>query len=173
MQIFGVDLASGKDRLALSILDKDGKLQMVVDRDELNRKDAARKADREFIARAILAIVERHGAAVEKHDEPATVGYCGAGIALRFRLNGVGAMIDLDNLHGGGWSLISWHNAGDGPVRDFSARFCRVVCDLPPRKRLHHKATSQPADWYSLAMMLDAGLCLAARGEAFEAAFDL
>ena len=49
---------------------------------------------------------------------------------------------------------------------DFTPRFCRGVLDLGS-KYTFHKATSLPGDWYSLAMALDGGLMLAARGEAF------
>ena len=52
------------------------------------------------------------------------------------------------------------------PARNFTSRFCVNVGDLG-RSRPHHKATSHPQDWYSLAMLLDAGLCLAASREAF------
>lgn len=170
MQIIGCDLASGKDRLAITIIGADGKPSMVIDRDTFNALNASRKADREDIAWRICAIVERHGATVERRDDPPTRGYSGASICLRFTLNGLGAMIDIDNLHGGAWSLVSWYPA-TFPTRNLSARFMRHVA-LTPFARPHHKATSHPRDWYSLAMFLDAGLCLAARGEAFEP-FDL
>lgn len=138
-----------------------------IDRDRLNGCNAGRKADRERIADVLCAIAERRGAKVDRHDSPPTAGYCGAGIDLRFSLNGVGAMVDIDNLHGGEWSLVHWHNT-EYPPRDFASRFCRHVGDTW-RGRPHHKATSHPANWYSLAMMLDAGLLLAARGDAFNA----
>lgn len=169
--IVGVDLASKPDKVSLAVVGPKG-VQMVVDRDTLNAKCASRKADREFIARALIGLMGRHGAQVERRDDGPNPGYHGASIALRFSLNGVGAMLDIDNLHGGDWALISWHNT-EYPARNFTSRFCvnvgdlayRVIPDRPPRP--HHKATSHPRDWYSLAMMLDAGLCLAAGGEAF------
>lgn len=63
-------------------------------------------------------------------------------------------------------ALISWYNTRRY-ARNFTTRFSDAVSGSN-RNRPHHKETSQPSDWYSLAMMLDAGLCLAARGEAFE-----
>jgi len=79
-----------------------------IDRDEFNAFNASRKADREKIAFALAAIARVHGASIERRDEPANNGYSGAGIVLNFALNGVGAMVDIDNLHGGTWALISW-----------------------------------------------------------------
>ena len=136
---------------------------MMVDRDTLNNCRASRKKDREYIARAVLAIVERHGSQVEQIDDRGE-------ITLRLSLEGVGALIHIDAVHGGAWSLIHWHNAGF-PCRNFSKRFNAIVGGLL-KSRPHHKATSSPNDWYSLAMLLDGGLCLAARNEAFEP-FDL
>lgn len=136
------------------------------DQNHLNGKNASRKGDREFIARALIELARTRGAQVERRDESPTIGYCGAGIALRFSLGGVGAMADIDNLHGGHTSLVSWYNT-EHPARNFTTRFSACVGD-PAQRRPHHKATSCPGDWYSLAMMLDAGLCLAARGDAFE-----
>ena len=162
--IVGVDLASKPDNVSLAIMGTKG-VQMVVDRNGLNAKCASRKADREFIARALIGLIERHGAQVERRDDGPNPGYHGASIALRFSLNGVGAMLDIDNLHGGDWSLIHWHNT-EYPSHNFTSRFCVNVGDLG-RSRPHHKATSHPKDWYSLAMMLDAGLCLAAQNQAF------
>lgn len=159
--VAGVDLASKPDRVSLAVVGPKG-VQMVVDRDTLNAKCASRKADREFIARALIGLMERHGAQLERRDDGPNPGYHGASIVLRFTL---GAMLDIDNLHGGDWALIHWHNT-EYPARNFTSTFCVAVGDLG-RSRPHHKATSHPRDWYSLAMMLDAGLCLAACGEAF------
>lgn len=161
----GVDLASKPDKVSLAIMGPKG-VQMVVDRDDLNARCASRKADREFIARVLIGLMERHGAQVERQDDGPNPGYHGASIALHFSLNGVGAMLDIDNLHGGDWSLIHWHNT-EYPSRNFTSRFCVNVGDLG-QSRPHHKATSHPQDWYSLAMFLDAGLCLAAQNQAFD-----
>lgn len=132
----------------------------------LNSKNAARKADREIIANALCAIAEEQGASIVRRESNGCLGFCGKGIDLRFSLNGVGAMVDIDNLHGGGFAIISWFN--DGPIRgrNFSARFNMCVGELAG-PRPHHKASSVPADWYSAAMFLSGGLMLAARGEAF------
>lgn len=127
--------------------------------------DAGRKADREKIARILIDLAKRHGAQVERRDESPNLGYHGAGIHLVFAVGGVGASLSVDNLHGGGTSLISWFNT-DYPPRDFSALF-GICVGSPPGNR-HHKATSLPRDWYSLAMFLEGGLLLAARGDAFE-----
>jgi hypothetical protein len=163
MTICGIDRASGSVAHALAILDEAGAVQMVIDRDAFNALNASRKGDREGIAWRLLAIVERHGAQIERHESRGE-------ITLRLSLGGVGALIHIDAVHGGNRALIAWHNI-QHPARNFTARFCRMVGDLP-KPRLHHKATSCPSNWYSLAMLLDAGLCLAARGEAFQA-FDL
>lgn len=162
MTISGIDLASGKDRLVLSIMRGD-KLLMVIDRNDLNAKRASRKSDREFIARALCAIVERHGATVTCTEQRWRE------VALDFDLNGVGALVHIDDCFGGYRSLVHWYCRGGSK---FSKRFCRMIGDLR-HGRPHHKATSCPSDWYSLAMFLDAGLCLAARGEAFEPQIDL
>jgi len=142
----------------------------MIDRETLNAKNASRKADRDFIVATLLALVGRHGAEVERQDTPRNPGYSGAGIDLRFELNGVGASLSIDNLHGGSHAIISWFNT-QYPARNFTTRFCVCVGEHG-RFRPHHKATSCPADWFSLAMFLDAGLMLAARGGALEP-FDL
>jgi len=162
----GYDLAKGKDRTALTIVSASGAVQRVIDRDDLNAKKASRKADREFIASALIDIVSRHGAEVMRRDEPSQIGI-GASIYLKFSLFGVGASLHVDKLHGGDHALIAWHNTSY-PACNFTARFCDIVGETGIGSRRFHKATSCPSDWYSLAMMLDGGLCLAARLEAFE-----
>lgn len=142
----------------------------MIDRETLNAKNASRKADREYIAGVLSNIAEKHGAEITRRDEPANPGYSGKGIHMQFKLAGVGAMLDIDNLHGGEFALIHWFNTMY-PSRNFTTRFCVCVGDVP-QGRSHHKATSSPANWYSLAMFLDAGLLLAFRGEAF-APYDL
>lgn len=109
----------------------------------------------------------KHGAQVERRDEPRNPGYHGVGIHLSFTLNGVGAMLDIDNLLGVSTSLIHWYGTERG-ARNYSSRF-NICVGASSSGRPHHKATSFPGDWYSLAMNLDAGLLLAARGEAFQA----
>jgi hypothetical protein len=138
-----------------------------IDPDRLNALDASRKADREELARVLITIGQKHGATYERHEEPRNPGYHGASIHLRFELNGVGCTLNIDNLFGGAETLVHWFNTERGPARKFTFRFnqnvgARNTCIL------HHKATSNPRGWYALAMFLDAGLCLAARGEAFE-----
>jgi len=133
--------------------------------DKLNRQRASRKADRENIAAVLVEIAATYGAAVERRDDGPNPGYRGASIALSFSLNGVGANVDIDNLHGGKTVLIHWYNT-EFPARNFTQRFERCVLSRLSY-RPHHKATSHPADWYSLSMALDAGLMLAMRGEAF------
>jgi hypothetical protein len=161
-RMMGVDFASKPDMVAVAVGGT------IMDRATINAKSASRKADREFIVNTLLGLMERHGAEVERRDDGPNPGYHGHSIALRFTLNGVGAMLDIDDLHGGEWSLIHWHNT-EYPARNFTSRFCVCVGGVTSY-RPHHKATSQPGTWYSLAMFLDAGLCLAARGEAFDEA---
>lgn len=157
----GLDLGDAKDREALSIVDAAGALIMLIDRDDFNAKRASRKADREYIAAALIAIVSRHGAKVTKWDKSHR-----REISLTFDLKGVGALIHIDDLFdGGSRSPIHWHNT-EHPARNFTTRFCVAVGE-GPCGRPHHKATSIPGDWYSLAMTLDAGLCLAFADEAF------
>lgn len=136
----------------------------------LNTLNAARKAEREVLADTLTMIATKHGASVERKHSSATRGYCGQSIDLRIACKGVGAMIDINDLHGGEWVLIHWFNA-DYEGHEFTSRFGTVV-GSGGNGRPHHKATSHPRDWYSLAMMLDGGLQLAARGEAFEAKSD-
>lgn len=158
--ILGVDLASKPDDVSLVVMGPKG-VETVINQRQLNAKCASRKADREFIARALIDLMERHGAQFERRP-----GFSGHNIVLRFSLNGVGAMVDIDNLHGGYWTSIHWYNT-QYPTRDFTTKFC-VNVGVLTRSQAHHKATSCPKDWYSLAMCLDAGLCMAARGDAFE-----
>lgn len=129
--------------------------------------NAARKKDREQIARNFIAIAERCGAKVERRDAGPNPGYRGASVGLRFTLNEVGASVSVDNLHGGGEALIHWHNdySERGPARDFSPAFNCVVGDLT-QPRPHHKATSG-GSWARLEMMLLGGLSHAAAGTAF------
>lgn len=141
---------------------------MYLGREAFNALKASQKRGRECIANALEEISMRHGAKVERRETGRNPGYSGAGIDLRIDCKGVGAMIDIDDLHGGDWVLIHWYNTVH-PSRNFTARF-RVAVGDHGQTRPHHKSTSHPRDWYSLAMMLDAGLLLAFRGEAFDEA---
>lgn len=154
----GVDLASGKDETALAIIAADGVAREIVHLDKLRTCSGSRKVDRQYIARALILLATAHGAQVERTDERSS-------ITLRIGVAGVGALIDVDAALGGDSSIISWHNI-EHPARNFTPRFCKLVGG-GMFARPHHKATSLPGDWYSLAMALDAGLLLAARQEAF------
>lgn len=138
---------------------------------DLDTLRASRKADRETIAAALIAIAEKHGATVTRRDDPPHKGWSGAGIALSFKLNGVGAMIDVDDLHerhGSAGGLLSWYNDAHqigSAVQKFSGRFNCAVGDMG-QYRPHHKATTI-GTWGMCAERLDAGLALAAAGEAF------
>ncbi len=156
--LYGVNLAKGEDQAALLLIASDGSCRDIVNLTELRTLTAHRKEDREKIARALVLLAQGHGAQFERTDDRSC-------ITLTIGLAGVGAMIDIDAIQGGTASLISWHNI-EHPARCFTPRFCKLVGD-PIQARPHHKASSIPADWYSLAMMLDAGLLLAARREAF------
>lgn len=136
---------------------------------DLNQYNARRKADREAIAAELTAIGERHGAVVTRRDMPRHVGWCGAGIDLGFSLNGVGAGISIDDLHGGDHSLISWHYRGleiGDAVPVLTPAFNSAVGNYASRP--HHKATTS-GTWQRLAEALDAGLALAAAGQALMA----
>jgi hypothetical protein len=139
-----------------------------------NPSDAARashKKDREAIAACFVAIAEKHGAAIERRDEPRTLGHCGAGIQLSFTLNGTGAMVSVNDLHGGDSALISWYpdyvRGYCGPVRNYTSAFNVAVGDLL-KTWPHHKATSS-GTWDQLARYLDAGLAMAAAGNSWAA----
>lgn len=155
----GVDLASGEDQTVLALISSGGACREFVNLTALRTCSGSRKEDRQTIARALILLATAHGAQVERTDERSC-------ITLRISLAGVGALVDIDNVLGADTSMISWHNI-EHPARNFTARFCKLVGG-GMFARLHHKATSLPGDWYSLAMMLDAGLLLAARSEAFE-----
>jgi len=169
--LIGADFASAPDMSAIAVRDgshvvlcADGKRSATIERDWINDLNAGRKADREALALAFTTIAGAWGATVERRDTAAMSGYSGAGIVLRFALNGVGAMLDIDNLHGGKYALIAWFNT-EYPSRDFSSKLTTGVGDY--NARAHHKATSCGDDWYSIAMFLDGGLMVAARGDAF------
>lgn len=154
INIIGIDLANKPDMTAIRL-----------EQGLVNKLNASHKHDRLALAHVLTTIGEARSAKVERREDGPNPGYHGHSIALRFDLAGVGAMVDIDNLHGGSYALVHWYNT-QYPVRYFTTRFCVMIGDLA-KARPHHKATSCPADWYSLAMHLDAGLCLAFRGEAF------
>lgn len=133
----------------------------------LNAMNASRKADREHIARDLVTLADAYGATIRRRDEPKWRS-TSAGIHLSFELDGVGAIVTINNLFGGVDALIHWHNT-KRPVRNFTARFCGMV-GARNTYGPHHKATSMPNGWYALAMCLDGGLMLARDGDAFEAA---
>ena len=123
--------------------------------------NAARKKDREAIAAIMIATATDLGATVERRDSERNPGYRGQSITLDFALNGVGAMLSIDDLHGGDEALISWYNAhydGAYRVRNFTGAFTAGVGDFNPRP--HHKATSH-GSWQWLQACLDAGFKLA------------
>lgn len=141
----------------------------VIDRDWINGLNAGRKPEREILALALETIAKVHGAKVERREEAPNPGFRGHSVGLRIALNGVGAMVNVDNLHGGACALIHWHNDyGEGrrECRDLNSHFAVAV--RASSGRSPHKATTCCDDWYALALCLDAGLLLAARGEAFE-----
>lgn len=177
MPVFvGADFASGPDMTAIAVR-QGARVVMTaasdgtgtrIEREWINPLCASRKAEREVLAMAFETIARAHGAEIVRRETTPTAGYCGAGIDLKISRGGVGALLSIDNLHGGTYAIISWHNT-EYPARNFTSRFCVNVGDRG-QSRPHHKSTSCPDDWYSLAMFLDAGLYLAARGEAFEPA---
>lgn len=169
----GVDMAKERDKGAAIIrqgacvvasMQTDASPE--IDRGWINGLNAARKDNREALAMVLRMLAEIRGASVELQHSEANPGYCGQGIDLRIACKGVGAMVDIDDLHGGEWVLIHWFGT-EHKGRNFTSRFGTVV-GSGGNGRPHHKATSHPRDWYSLAMMLDGGLQLAARGEAFD-----
>lgn len=176
---FGLDLASGPDWGVLTtypnckvVLGAAIGGPAIIDRDWINGHDASRKTDREVLALALETIATAHGAKVVRQEKTRNPGWRGAGIDLRITLNGVGALIDVSNIHGGRYALIHWHNDYElgrpsGLIcRDFTSGFASAVRAFGGRSS--HKATTGGSDWFTLATALDAGLCLAVRGEAFE-----
>lgn len=139
--------------------------------------NASRKADREKIAAGFVAVAEKLGAAITRRDETPTPGYCGEGIYLSFSLNGVGAQIDISDLHGGDYGLISWFNDYSAQPRPDNGEYWKLVTHRFERgfevavgsssdARPHHKATSH-GPWDILAARLQAGLRKARDGKAF------
>jgi hypothetical protein len=176
--VVGVDMAKvgGKDESAAVIrqgtrvvLGVGSGGPAVIDRDWINGLNAGRKPEREILALALETIAKVHGAKIVRREEPANPGFRGQSIGLRIALNGVGAMVNIDDLHGGTHGLIHWHNdysEGNRECRDLTARFKAHVRAFGGGSS--HKATTGGADWNALALCLDAGLLLASRGEAFE-----
>lgn len=173
--IVGLDEACGADRTALAmrigarfVLNVSPDVPAVIERAYINGLDAGRKAEREVLALVLTTIASAHRATIERRIEPRHPGYHSGSIGLRIALNGVGANVDISNIHGGKYALIHWYNDySDGRnTRDFSGRFRAETAAYGGGSS--HKATSGGNDWNALAMSLDAGLRLAARGEAFE-----
>jgi hypothetical protein len=122
---------------------------------------------RAAIVASLLAVADKFGATVERRDDSAHAGYSGPETVLNIRLNGVGALIgvsDLHERHGFNGALISWHNT-EYPPRNFTSGFNCAVGDSGSA-RPHHKATSS-AEWDLLAARLQAGLRHAFNGTAF------
>lgn len=172
-KLIGADFASGPDQQAIAIrsgahvvLTISADKGAEIDREWINALNAGHRDGRAALALAFMTIAQARGAEVERRNEPINPRYHGQSIVLSFKLNGVGANFDIDNLFGGGYSLVHWYNT-EYPVRNFTSKFNISVGDHG-LNRPHHKATSQPADWYSLAMYLDAGLMLAARRAALD-----
>ena len=130
--------------------------------------NAARKKDREQIARNFIAIAERCGATVERRDFARALGLRGASIDLTFRLNGVGAQLSVSNLHDGERGLISWYNdyLERGATRYFAPAFNTATDAMRDATQRHHKATST-GPWARLEMLLLGGLSHAAAETAF------
>lgn len=124
---------------------------------------ASRKAGRRAIADAIRGAALEFGADYEETD------YGGRReLGVTVKLNGVGALVHVDDLFGGTRSLIHWFNSGGyRPVRYFSPAFNSAVGEVSSWPRPHHKATSNPPDWDALLARLKAGLALARSGQAF------
>lgn len=133
--------------------------------------NASRKKDREAIAALMIATATDLGATVERRDEPRNPGFRGQSITLDFALNGVGALLSINDLYGGDGGLISWYNVREysppeegypfgrpTPVCNFSPDFNAGVGSFQPRP--HHKATSQ-GSWQWLQVCLDTGFKLA------------
>ena len=126
------------------------------------------KAQREKIAKRFTDIAAGYGATVERRDRDAIGGYR-ASVDLLVRLNGVGGILSIGDLHDrGAAGLISWHNdysSGRAAARDFSSAFNCAARDYAAT-RPHHKATSY-GDWDKLTSIFSDCLKLAAAGEAF------
>ncbi len=141
--------------------------------------NAGRKKDREAIAAMFQSVADKFGAKVERRDTPRNPGYSGASIDLTMALNGVGALMSIDDLHGTGEGMASWYNARAysppepgypfgkaSPCRNFSPSFNVAVGENMHAFRPHHKATSYDT-WEMLAARVQAGLRHAANNTAF------
>lgn len=128
--------------------------------------NASRKKDRETIASWFIDAATRHGASIERTEEPANPGYSGASIKLCFTLNGVGVRVSIDNLHGPSAGIALWYKDWRREKSGkFTPEFNVAVGDLS-QYQPHHKATSF-GDWATLALYVDRGLRLASLNQAF------
>lgn len=171
-----VDLASGPDKSTISMFlgttqvmsIENGKPVTIV-RGWISSLNAGRKNDRESLALLFEAIAAARGASVERRFGGNNPGWRGQEICLNIALNGVGVSVAFSNLHGGDHSLLHWHNdyCERRPCGIFTGAFRSAVC-ASGGGLATHKATTFCGHWYGLAMCLDAGLLIAARGDAFE-----
>ena len=105
---------------------------------------AARKADREKIAKAAKAIAEQYGAVWTRRDE-------GRGIYLGFTINNAGAMMSISDLHeraGEQGGIISWYRLPP----DFSRAVVGAAWTTNPTK------CTSIGDWRQLLHYLEMGL---------------
>lgn len=126
---------------------------------EPKERNMALRSDREWLAKELSSIAETNKGAISLMRNSFN-------IVCHFACNGVGARIDIGSYF---QPNIHWYNT-HGPVRDFTGRFLVTVqaAKSTRTKFSDHKATSHLADWPSLAMALQDGLSLAARGGAFK-----
>jgi hypothetical protein len=175
--IVGVDPAGpGGDMSAAVLYRREGTKMVLmagagqavkIDPDWINGLSAGRAADREQLCLALWTIASAHGATISRRDDGRNPGWRGPEISLRIALNGVGALVDISDLHGGDHGLIHWHNdySESRDTRNFAGAFKAAVSSFGSGSP--HKATTSSDSWQGLAKALDAGLCLASRGEAF------
>jgi hypothetical protein len=141
---------------------------MYLGRESFDALKAGQKRGREMLANALTDIATKHGASVERQHGKRNPWLLRAEHRSSVSCARASAPWSISTIFTAANGCSSIGSTTSHPARNFTSRFGSEV-GSGGNGRPHHKATSHPRDWYSLAMMLDGGLLLAARGEAFEA----
>lgn len=153
---FGIDISTSEDNTSVSFI-QSNKVLLSLDRERLNKQDPFWAFERNVLAHAFTKLADIHKAEVYRTDSS-------YGVYLEISLNGVGVSICLDMSNPCDTPMMHWHNVRY-PGRAFTAAFC-AQAGVDVAAPNSENQLGRGKGWFDLAMKLNQGLCMAARGEA-------